>query len=174
MGWPRALSPSKQKSASVGPPGTRKDGTGQETPAPAPHRPREAFVFILDAFVLFSLNSNPVESCLFSFTFLASLHLSSSLLPWPGSLRSMIFITFDDNQQLENADVPVPAKSLNSMGPKEGQGTSGQAPCAVDQCFCQLTGSEETLGKQTLQFCLEKANVGTSTDTGVSHLLTVC
>ena len=115
MGWPRAESQQTEKCV-CGPPGTRKDGTGQETPAPAPHRPREAFVFILDAFVLFSLNSNPVESCLSSFTFLASLHLSSSLLPWPGSLRSMIFITFDDNQQLENADAPVPAKSLNSMG----------------------------------------------------------
>lgn len=41
------------------------------------------------------------------------------------SLKFIIFITSDDNQQVENTDVPVPAKSLNGMAPKESQGTSG-------------------------------------------------
>ena len=154
----------------MGPSGTRKDATGQETPAPAPKGSRKAFIFILDAFVLFSLNSNLVESCLFSFTFLARLHLSSSPPPWPGSLRNII--TFDDNKLEAVMSLSQPRAWTAWL--QKRQGTREQAPSPVDWCFCQLTCSEKSLGKQTLQFCLENANVRTSTDKGIYHLLTIC
>lgn len=175
MGWPRELTtvPANRKVHLWGHRGPGRWNRARSA-SPGSETAKGSLHFILDAFVLFSLNSNPVESCLFPFTFLASLHLSSSRLPWPGSLKNIIFITSDDNQQLENTDVPVPAKSLNGMAPKEESGDLGTAPSRAGHCFCQLTHSEASSGKQTLQFCLENANVGASTDKGVSRFLTIC
>ena len=69
-------------------------------------------------------------------------------------------------QQVENNDVPVPAKSLKSMAPKgESRGPGDRVPLGWISAFvCQLTTgsvwrthSEEASGKQTLKFSLENA-----------------